>query len=87
MGMQNAETKGPRDGSAPDNQGTHFWFMAIQTPNHTGYRLNDYQGVLTPLPGSTRLDLFNDIRREVERQDPLSRGGIVVAFDLQPNKI
>lgn len=85
--MQNTETKGSRGGSAPDSQGTHFWFMAIQTPNRTGYRLNDYQGVLTPRPGSTRLDLFNDIRREVEQQDPLSRGGIVVAFDLQPNKL
>lgn len=66
---------------------THFWFMAIQTPNVHGYRLNDYQGALTPEPGTTRLSLFNEIREEVERKDPLSRGGIVIAFDVQSNQL
>lgn len=68
-------------------QGTHFWFMSIQTPNAHGYRLNSYQGTRTPKKGETRLDLFNDILREVQQHDPLSRGGIVLAFDIQRNKI
>lgn len=66
---------------------THFWFMTIQTPNGHGYRINDFQGTLTPQPGTTRLSLFNEIREEVQRRDPLSRGGAVISFDVQPNQI
>lgn len=65
----------------------HFWFMTIQTPNGAGFRINSYQGVLTPKPGTTRLDLFNELREEIERRDPLSRGGCVIAFDVQPNAL
>jgi hypothetical protein len=61
--------------------------MTIQTPNAAGYQLNDYQGVLTPKPGTTRLSLFNDIRAEIEQADPLSAGGVVIAFDVQPNEL
>jgi hypothetical protein len=69
------------------DQGTHFWFMAIQTPNGSGYCLADYQGVCTPCPGATRLDVFNDLREGINRQHPQSRGGTVIAFDIQPNQI
>lgn len=64
-----------------------FWFMAIQTPNGAGYRLNSYQGVLTPEPGTTRLSLFNEVLEEINRRDPLSIGGAVIAFDAQPNEL
>lgn len=69
------------------NQGTHFWLMSVQTANDGGYYLNSYQGTLTPGPKATRLELFNDIRRLVDEHDPRSRGGIVLTFDIQRNKI
>ncbi|MGQ5576350.1 hypothetical protein [Streptomyces sp. ECR3.8] len=65
----------------------HFWFMTIQTPNGAGYRLNSYQGVLTPAPGTTRLSLFNEIRAEIDERDPLAVGGVAIAFDVQPNEL
>ncbi|MET9190096.1 hypothetical protein ABZX63_33255 [Streptomyces tendae] len=65
----------------------HFWFMTIQTPNGAGYRINSYQGVLTPEPGTTRLSLFNEVREEIDRRDPLAIGGAVIAFDVQPNNL
>lgn len=66
-------------------QGTHFWFMTVQTPNASGYYMNSYQGTWTPQAEATRLDVFNAIRSHVDEQDPRARGGIVVAFDIQPN--
>src|ERR1044071_3778237 len=49
-------------------QGTHFWFMVIQTPNATGLYVNSYQGTWTPQPEETRLDVFNAIRSHVEER-------------------
>ncbi|MFI9598965.1 hypothetical protein ACIHCX_03620 [Streptomyces sp. NPDC052043] len=68
-------------------QGSHFWMMTIQTPNAAGYNVTDYQGTLTPARGATRLDLFNEIREEIYRESPHSRGGVVIAFDVQPNQL
>jgi len=64
-----------------------FWLMTIQTPNRAGYNITDYQGVTTPAPGTTRLDLFNQIRNEIYREYPQSQGGAVIAFDLQANEL
>ena len=69
------------------DQGTHFWFMAIQTPNSRGYFVADYKGTITPEPGATRLDLFNELLDGVGQRWPESRGGVVLAFDIQPNKL
>jgi hypothetical protein len=68
-------------------QGTHFWFIVIQKPNAAGLYMNSYQGAWTPGPNATRLDTFNAIRSYVEDQDPRARGGMVTAFDIQPNQI
>jgi hypothetical protein len=72
---------------ANEPQGTHFWFLTMQTPNAAGYYLSSYQGTFTPPAGATRLDAFNEVRQLVERNDPPSRGGTVLAFDIQPNQI
>lgn len=64
-----------------------FWLMTIQTPNEAGYNITDYQGILTPRPGATRLELFNEIREQIERDNPQSRDGAVIAFDVQPNDL
>lgn len=68
-------------------QGSHFWFMVIQTPNAGGLYVNSYQGTWTPEPTATRLDMFNKIRSFIDEKDPRARGGIATAFDLQPNTI
>lgn len=68
-------------------QGSHFWHMVIQTPNARGMHLGSYQGTRTPKRGQTRLDLFNDVLDEMYQKYPESRGGVVIAFDIQPNKI
>lgn len=68
-------------------QGTHFWFMTVQTPNSFGVYVNSYQGAWTPKPGETRLDAFNAIRALVNEKDPKSEGGLVLAFDIQPNEL
>ncbi|MEU9947010.1 hypothetical protein [Streptomyces sp. NPDC047939] len=66
---------------------SYFWFMTVQTSNGAGSRLNSYQGVVTPESGTTRLQLFNEVREEIDRLDPLSQGGCVIAFDMQPNEL
>jgi hypothetical protein len=76
----NAET-------GPAEQGSYFWLMVIQTPNAGGLYVNSYQGTWTPSPGATRLGTFNEIRSYIDEQDPRARGGIAVAFDLQPNQL
>jgi hypothetical protein len=73
--------------SGRTEQGSHFWLMVIEAPSAMGVRINSYQGTRTPGRGMTRLDLFNSVRAEVEERDPLSRGGVVTAFDVQPNKL
>jgi hypothetical protein len=71
----------------PAEQGTHFWFMTIHTPNARGVYTGSYQGTRNPEPGQTRLDLFNSIRREIAELYPETRGGVALAFDIQPNQL
>lgn len=70
-----------------DQQGTHFWFVAIQTPAASGYNLGHYWGTVTPGAEATRLDLFNWLISDVYERNPRARGGSVIAFDIQPNKL
>ncbi|MFB7707903.1 hypothetical protein [Streptomyces sp. NPDC056105] len=73
--------------SAKAKQGTHFWFMVIQIPNWGGYCVTSYQGALTPKLGATRLDMFNEIRADIDEVDPQARGGAAIAFDIQLNEL
>lgn len=70
-----------------EHQGPLFWFMSIQTANGAAFYVIGYQGTWVPKPGATRLDLFHEIRQYVGDREPRSRDGVVVAFDIQPNKI
>lgn len=72
---------------ADEPQGTHFWFMTVQTPNNAGAWLAYYQGTRTPRPGQTRQDLFNAILTELPDGDPRTTGAVVLAFDIQPNQL
>lgn len=71
---------------APE-QGSHFWFMSIQTPNAQGYYMSNHHGHATPLPDETRYDLFLRLISEVNHYEPRTVGGTVLAFDVQPNQI
>jgi hypothetical protein len=68
-------------------QGTHFWLMTIQKAVSGGIRYLDAQGTWTPGPAETRMDAFNSIRLDVEMRDPRIQGGVVLAFDIQPNQL
>jgi hypothetical protein len=73
--------------SMSGQQGTHFWFMTIQTASEDGSRISDYAGTVTPARGKTRMDMFNQVREEIGSYAPHTRAGAVLAFDLQPNKL
>jgi hypothetical protein len=68
-------------------RGSHFFFITMSQVNHMGPYMNTLTGTLTLKPGATRLELFNEIRAEFESRDPKVRGGTVLAFDIQPNKL
>ncbi|MEU7032720.1 hypothetical protein ABZ958_03415 [Streptomyces sp. NPDC046237] len=71
-----------------EKQGTHFWFMTIQNSSAaSGTTVGDYQGTISPPRGTTRFDLFNKLRAEIEQRYPQAVDGVVVAFDVQPNKL
>lgn len=71
-----------------EKQGTHFWFMTIQTPRADGRtHVGEYSGTITPKRGETRLDLYRWLRADVCAKYPDSQSGSVIAFDLQPNKL
>jgi hypothetical protein len=69
-------------------QGTHFFLITIQyTRTNGSFGITSANGAWTPDRKATRLDVFNAIRAELESQHPECRGGAVLAFNLQPNKL
>jgi hypothetical protein len=73
---------------ADSEQGTHFWFLTIQMPGEGGTTsVGSYQGTLTPSRKETRLDALNKLRDLVAKQYPKTKDGVVLAFDIQPNKL
>jgi hypothetical protein len=68
-------------------QGTHFFYITMHQVNALGPYTNSFSGAFTPKPGETRLDLYNAIRADFEASDSKVRGGIVLAFDIQPNQL
>lgn len=69
-------------------QGTHFWRMAIQAPatDRTTNVIGGF-GTWTPKRGQTRHDVCEDIRDALTEKYPEAQGGVVIAFDIQPNKL
>lgn len=71
-----------------DEQGTHFWTMTVQAPNATGRtNITFGWGTWTPKKGQTRYDVFPEIRAALAEQYPHAADGVVLAFDIQPNKL
>ncbi|MFG2794998.1 hypothetical protein [Streptomyces sp. NPDC048419] len=70
-----------------DAQGTHFWFITLQAPSPAGLSFFNYQGTVTPGRDNTRLDVFNEIRKDLVSRFPHLGKGVVLAFDVQPNRL
>lgn len=67
-----------------DQQGSHFWYMTVMT---TGSKMRQFDGHIDPPRGMSRLDAFYEIRKGLDAQYPEIVGGVVLAFDIQPNKL
>jgi hypothetical protein len=71
-----------------DEQGTRFWTMSIQAPGLPGVpNITAGFGTWTPGEGQTRFDVFPEIKAALTEQYPQCQGGVVLAFDIQPNKL
>lgn len=71
-----------------DEQGTHFWTMAIQMSTEMGRTdITGGWGTWTPGKGQTRYDIFQEIRASLSEKYPQCAGGAVIAFDIQPNEL
>lgn len=77
-----ARRKGFRRGKTSE-QGTHFWFMGI----HQGNNLVMDTGTYTPKRGETRFDACQAIYDHMCTRNPKIAGGVILAFDIQPNKL
>jgi len=69
--------------TARAKQGTHFWFASF---TNNGDAMS-FSGTSTPAPGATRMDMFNEIVREINAEHPETTRAAVLAFDIQPNKL
>lgn len=66
----------------PAEQGTHFWFMTVQTPApYGGANVRTKWGDITPGPDDTCASMFRMLL------DSIAPDGNVIAFDIQPNQL
>ena len=73
--------------STPE-QGTHFYSIAIQYPRTDDtFGVVHAQGTYTPSKRETRFDVFGEIYGQMMEMYPQAADGVVLAFDIQPNKL
>lgn len=65
-------------------QGTHHFVLTLGT---TGVGDVTVSGHVTPTPGSTRFDLFNDVVKRTNELHPVSADWNVIFFSLEPNQL
>lgn len=70
-----------------DKQGTHFYLITIQYAIERGWAVIGIKGTWTPGRKQSCLDVFNEIWQQTVEGHPEVAGGVVLAFDLQPNKL
>lgn len=69
-------------------QGSHFWFMSLIVPARGGFETYRRSGHFTPEKGATRFDSFEMLLGVVKQGTPeLRDDGVVLAFDIQPNRL
>ncbi|MBC2879806.1 MULTISPECIES: hypothetical protein [Streptomyces] len=77
----------PSDGQPP--QGSHHFVITLETPISARSAGASYtlSGTLTPPPGATRYDVYQLVRAEAERADPLLQRANTVFFSLERNEL
>ncbi|KIZ13701.1 hypothetical protein [Streptomyces natalensis] len=65
-------------------QGSHHWVMTVELP---GRAMQTLYGTWTPPQGTTRHDVFLDIKAEIAAEDPDMARANVVFFSLEPNQL
>ncbi|MCX5587560.1 hypothetical protein [Streptomyces erythrochromogenes] len=67
-----------------DKQASHFWLLVIGVE---GGLMAHRRGLINPLRGETRWDILDRIMDLVCVDSPQLRDGVIMAFDIQPNKL
>lgn len=66
-------------------QGSHFWLMVVEDRRGRDHYAGS--GTTTPPAGATRRDMRDLLLADLEAEYPQARGGILIAFDIQPNQL
>jgi len=82
--MSNTQTT-PAPAAA--QQGTHHYLLTLQVPTGGGFYTSTYAGTCTPLAGSTRHDVYQQLRNEMARNNSQLAKATLLFFDLQPNRL
>jgi hypothetical protein len=61
--------------------------MSFLARNEIGITAQDRSGHWTPLPGMTRMDAMNEIRRQVVEVSPYLANAAMLSFDIQLNTL
>jgi hypothetical protein len=69
--------------TAPTEQGTHFFHLTLAA---NGGRITSHVGHITPQPGQTRLDIYQELYSLITRE-PGNGGSIVTNFTVEPNQL
>ncbi|MFI1678822.1 hypothetical protein [Streptomyces sp. NPDC020607] len=70
------------------SQGSHQYLLTLQAPHPSGgFAISTWTGTCTPTEGTTRHDIYQQLRQDVEREAPNFAGASLLFFDLQPNQL
>ncbi|MEU9795431.1 hypothetical protein AB0E27_33490 [Streptomyces sparsogenes] len=68
-------------------QGTHHFVLTLQKPHGGGTTTATFANTLTPLPGDTRTDIYELLRKQVAKAHPELATANVLFFSLEPNQL
>lgn len=66
---------------------TYAWMITLQKPIPGGMAMNTQYGTVHLAPGSTRHEVYGQLRAELDRQNPQMSDANVVFFSLEPNDL
>jgi len=86
------QTNAPMTVPGPDPQGSHHWVMSVQWPEtrRTAAGGATYRATITPEPGQTRAEIYEEIRAWVFQEIAEATGvqrPTVVFWSLEPNDL
>lgn len=68
-------------------QGSHFFAITLQAPGYDGFEINTYSGTVTPAPGQTRYDLYQQLRNEIAASNPDMARSNTLFFSVESNAL